>query len=407
MRSVLVMQMGARRNYVAARQLEAAGMLSALVTDAAWVAGDESLLRRAAERVGLGRRGLARRTVAGVARERVISSYWPTLAGGLKRVVDAERAYALIDEVFARVHGPHVLDGVRVVVSTQGNGGALLDAARARGALIVTDFVVTPQYLEIVRDEYARWPDWHERPPSLAAIGRYRARIGALLALSDIYLCPSAAVARDLACVPGFVAGRARVVPYGVSGRVMPACDVRPTAGRVLFAGEGGLRKGMPYLAAAATALKARMPGVEVVVAGAVSRRVRELRATRDVTFAGVLDAGAMAAEFARADVFCLPSLAEGSAVAIFEALAHGVPVVTTAASGSVVTNGVDGLIVAERDSAGIAEAVGSIVADRARRAAMSAAALTTAERYSEAACGAAFVALIAGLTGEGLRREF
>jgi len=407
MRSVLVMQMGARRTYVAARQLEAAGLLAALVTDAAWVAGDEGLVRRVAELVGLGRRGMARRTIAGIARERVITSLWPTLAGGLKRLMEPEPAYALIDEVFARVHGPRVLDRVRVVVSTQGNGGKLLAAAKARGAMVVTDFVVTPQYLEIVRDECARWPDWRERPPSISAIERYRARIGGLLALSDVYLCPSQTVARDLARVPGYVAGRARVLPYGVSGQVVGAGDVRPTPGRVLFAGEGSLRKGLPYLAAAAIVLKARMPGVEVVVAGAVSRRVRELRATRDLTFAGVLDADAMAAEFARADVFCLPSLAEGSAVAIFEALAHGVPVVTTAASGSMVSDGVDGVIVAERDSAAIVEAVGSIVADRARRAAMSAAALATAARYSEAACGAAFVAMIAGLSGEGLRREF
>jgi glycosyltransferase involved in cell wall biosynthesis len=50
------------------------------------------------------------------------------------------------------------------------------------------------------------------------------------------------------------------------------------------------------------------------------------------------------------ADVFLLPSICEGSALAIHEALAAGLPVVTTPNSGSVVRDGVDGYVVPVRD---------------------------------------------------------
>ena len=85
-----------------------------------------------------------------------------------------------------------------------------------------------------------------------------------------------------------------------------------------------------------------------------------------------------MADEMARADIFCLPSLAEGSATSIFEAMANGLPVVTTLSSGSVVADGVEGFIVAERDGAAIADAVERIVGDRVLRDRMSQESRTT-----------------------------
>src|SRR5229473_8545868 len=66
-RAVMVMQMGARRNYFGARQLEAAGLLHSLVCDAAWPADQLSWLARLA---GKAKPRLAsaikRRTVVGI-----------------------------------------------------------------------------------------------------------------------------------------------------------------------------------------------------------------------------------------------------------------------------------------------------------------------------------------------------
>ena len=162
-----------------------------------------------------------------------------------------------------------------------------------------------------------------------------------------------------------------------------------------MFAGAANLRKGIPYLAQAATLLKARRPDIEIIVTGTVTPVVRLQPLTKNLTFLGILGRERMADEFARADLFCLPSLAEGSATSIYEALANGVPVVTTELSGSIVRDGIEGLIVGERDGAAIANAIVRIVGDRNLRASMSVAALAAAERFSDEACGRAFVNVI------------
>jgi glycosyltransferase involved in cell wall biosynthesis len=102
-----------------------------------------------------------------------------------------------------------------------------------------------------------------------------------------------------------------------------------------------------------------------------------------------------MAEEFARADVFCLPSLAEGSPSSIFEAMANGVPIITTGSSGSTVEDGIEGFIVPERDSDALAFAITRLVSDRDLRDRMSAAARGAANRYSAEACGAKFISVI------------
>ena len=396
----MLIQQGARRNYLYACKLAEAGLLHSLVTDAAWRgprlergARFLDLARSLARCVPRLRGPIARRTVAGVRASQLKASLLPNLASAALFWLSPERRFALVDEVLAlrcRLRG---LDGVSVVVNYQGNGGSFLDHAKAKGAKIVTDFIITPKYLEIERNEHERWPGWETDITPLSVIDFYRRRVSHLVQISDVYLCPSEAVVRDLAELPGFVADRVRLVPYGVSGVLL--CEQQTVPGRVLFAGAAGLRKGLPYLAQAATLLKASHPGIEIVVAGEVSPAVASRAETRDLTFLGRLDRQRMAEEFARADVFCLPSLAEGSATSIFEALANGLPVVTTVSSGSVVVNGREGLIVNERSGQAIADAIARIVQHRDLRAAMSEAALASAAKYSDDACGEAFVGVV------------
>jgi glycosyltransferase involved in cell wall biosynthesis len=87
--------------------------------------------------------------------------------------------------------------------------------------------------------------------------------------------------------------------------------------------------------------------------------------------------------EFAQADVFALPTLAEGSALAHLEALACGLPVVTTANAGSRVRDGEDGFVVPLRDASALADRLEQLVRDRQLRESMSQAARTHAEELS------------------------
>jgi glycosyltransferase involved in cell wall biosynthesis len=66
------------------------------------------------------------------------------------------------------------------------------------------------------------------------------------------------------------------------------------------------------------------------------------------VVFVGELPTEGVRAELAKADIFCLPSFSEGLPVSIMEAMATGVPVVTTWIAGipELAENGVSALCV-------------------------------------------------------------
>lgn len=392
--NVMVIQMGARRNYIYAEQLERAGLLHSLVTDLAWPAqcgfGSGRILAQLAPALA---GAVARRTVVGVSAEKLKVSALPNLAHALLRWHHPEERFAITDEALAVACRLSGMDGARIIVNYLGNGGSFLDYAKARGAKIVTDFICMPSLWEIEEQERNRWPAWGGAPIPQRVIDRFRARMRHLLALSDVYLCPSSSVANDLARLPEFDPTRVRLTPYGAGGLAIRPAQTVP--GRVLFAGAAMPRKGLPYLGLAATQLRHEGLPLDVVVAGEATPVVRQQPEVRDIRFLGVLDRSGMAEELALADVFCLPSLTEGSSSAIFEALACGLPVVTTPSSGSVVRDGVEGLIVPERSAEATAVAIRRIVEDRELRQRMSVAALAAASRYSDESCGAAFVSVI------------
>jgi glycosyltransferase involved in cell wall biosynthesis len=92
---------------------------------------------------------------------------------------------------------------------------------------------------------------------------------------------------------------------------------------------------------------------------------------------------------FAQADVFAFPSLMEGSAYVTYEAMAAGLPVVTTLNAGSYVRHGADGFIVPLRDTEALEEAMEFLYWNKGLRHWMGAnakerARLFTWERYRE-----------------------
>ena len=59
---------------------------------------------------------------------------------------------------------------------------------------------------------------------------------------------------------------------------------------------------------------------------------------------------------YRKADLFVLPTLSDGFAITQLEAMSHGLPVITTPCCGEVVSDGVDGFIVAPRDAEALAK---------------------------------------------------
>ncbi len=186
----------------------------------------------------------------------------------------------------------------------------------------------------------------------------------------------------------GVRAERVKVIPPGVDLRVWPAWprNGRQTLPRVLFVGGDFERKGGQLLLnwfrehgrgrceldLVTRAAVAPEPGVRVHrgIAGNTpeARRV-----------------------FAEADIFTLPSLGECFGIASVEAMAAGLPVITTSVGGSpdIVLPGETGFLIRPNDPYELAHALDTLVSDRSLRLRQGAAGRARAERLFDGVANA------------------
>ena len=147
----------------------------------------------------------------------------------------------------------------------------------------------------------------------------------------------------------------------------------------VLFAGSGWERKGLRFAIGAINA--AQLPNATLLVAGL--GRKRGLPRSARVRFLGPVKD--MPRYLAAADAFLLPTLYDPFSNACLEALAAGLPVITTAHNGfaEIIAPGVEGEVVAEPDD--IAALAGALKkwSDPARRAAIHPRLLALGARFS------------------------
>lgn len=388
--------MGSRRGYELARMLQVRGALAALHTSSAWLEGKQpgKIFRRLS---GVSEGVVQRRTIRGIPEAKVRITFLPEMMDHILLWAGAgqESRFRVSDWMLGLSARNAGLNNASIVLNTTGNGGAAyLRWAKRQGARVVSDIAITPLVYEILREECDRWYGWEVPQGFQADADLYRSHIENLVSLSDLLLSPSSVVDDGLASVNGFNIDRLVRVPYGLGAFELQTGA--PIPKRVLFAGQAGLRKGLPYLAEAARAL--RPLGYEFRVAGAAPDRIREKPECAALTFLGHLEPSKMKEEFKLADVFCLPSLAEGMASVTLEALANGLPCVVTRSAGSPVRNGHDGLIVPERNGLAVAEAIRAIAEDRLTRKLMSEAALSTAALHTLDVVGNQLYAVLADL---------
>ncbi len=120
----------------------------------------------------------------------------------------------------------------------------------------------------------------------------------------------------------------------------------------LLFCGSGWERKGLKYLIAALP----DSPKIKLLVVG--KGRPPQATSTR-IVFAGSMPDVENA--YAAADLFALPAIYEPSANVVFEAMAAGLPVITSASNGAaeLIREGVDGTVIANpADVAALSRAI-------------------------------------------------
>lgn len=153
------------------------------------------------------------------------------------------------------------------------------------------------------------------------------------------------------------------VVPYGVDFSQFPCRTSPPSEDapfRIIWVGSMTQRKGLSYFLDAIAALPRE--NLEVLICGYYDPDAQAIR-NRNLPCIRLLKAlptAALTAELRAADLFVLPSLAEGFGHAIIEALASGLPVLTTASTCApdVLIDGQHGFIVPIRDSRALVEKI-------------------------------------------------
>jgi glycosyltransferase involved in cell wall biosynthesis len=216
------------------------------------------------------------------------------------------------------------------------------------------------------------------------------------LALAEAVIVPSQFVRSTLlehrAC-----AAPVHVVPFGSP----PALQEPPpthTSGplRVLYVGSLGQRKGLFYLLEAMEALGSHAS--LTLIGRPTSPDCAPLNAAlQRYPWISSLPHAEILAQMSKHDVLVLPSLFEGFALVISEALSRGLPVIATPNSGATecVRDGLEGFIVPIRSSQAIAEQLQWLVDHRDALAAMREACLDRARELSWAVYEAGLCALV------------
>lgn len=231
--------------------------------------------------------------------------------------------------------------------------------------------------LRLLVEEYARWGARVRLP-----IWNYRRSVQEINA-ADYVIVPSP-FARDSVLAAGVTADKLIEIPFGVdTRRYVPAGDRSTHPFRIVFAGQISLRKGVPYLLEAWR--RVNWPDAELWLIGAVTPDVARMVPTwYQLSGVKFIDHTAqLAALLQQCDVFVFPSIEEGSALVTYEALACGLPVITTPNAGSVVRDGVEGFIVPIRDVEALAERIQQLREDPGLRAVMGRAAIERARAFT------------------------
>jgi glycosyltransferase involved in cell wall biosynthesis len=207
----------------------------------------------------------------------------------------------------------------------------------------------------------------------------------------------------DRVCALGFERERARVIPYGVDTEKFSPGDDRQTSWRAelgipadavvgLSVGRMVTKKGYHVLMETLAEVMALDPDLHLVLAGGGARLEELERAAspwRDrVHFPGAVLRDALPDLYRAADFFLLPAVhdakgnVDGLPNVILEAMATGLPVVASRISGIplAITDGIEGLLVEEKDPTQLLEAISQLVGNRDRRLQIGGAARARAE---------------------------
>jgi glycosyltransferase involved in cell wall biosynthesis len=243
----------------------------------------------------------------------------------------------------------------------------LCEVAASRGIQCVGDQMIAPGITE--RDEariaHERFPGWEAASPTAldTLIEMESETWDVLTAIS----CPSEYVKNELVKA-GVAKEKIHVINYPVDENAFHYVDRRGRKAplKVGFVGQVGLRKGVPYFSQVASRFSPNEVQFYLVGHSLLTpEAARNVAAHATITSALRSEVPRYLAEF---DLIYFPTTCEGSAYALMEAMATGLPVVTSPNSGTVARHGIEGFLCPYDDIDAATEYIHMLVRDEELR---------------------------------------
>ncbi len=186
------------------------------------------------------------------------------------------------------------------------------------------------------------------------------------------------------------------IIPNGVdldhfSSGVSPIDEFGDGKINILFVGRLEKRKGLNYLLEAHKQIKQEIPNSRLIIVGPGTRLRNKYEkqvvqnGLKDVVFVGYVAHDELPRYYKTADIVCAPATGKESfGIVLLEAMALGKPVVASNIDGyaSIMTHGVEGLLVPPKDEKALAQALISLMANESLRQQMGARGRLTAGGY-------------------------
>lgn len=262
-----------------------------------------------------------------------------------------------------------------VVVASYGTGVEAFAAIKRRGGRAVLHYPAAHNRYQrkLMAEDAAISPEFARALPNFDAAGpHYERRLDIECERADRILVGSS-FARSAFIAEGCDPSKILAIPFGVdTSRFRPPTDARPRERfRALFVGDIGQRKGVSYLLQGYESF--RKADTELHIVGALAPGAEVYDRFRGLYSHTPHTPQAQLADIYReADVFVFPSLTEGMPLVVLEAMASGLPVITTPHGPSdIITEGSDGFLVPIRDPQAIAERLEILYRDPDYRLAM------------------------------------
>jgi len=337
-------------HYGYARELHQAGMLQAFVCG----------FPRYSRRAPLHEIGGALRRV-----DQLQTIYVASLKLKAPRMISAELAHWAKIQIDRRSR--EALKHADVFLFYNGCGLESARWFRRRGGLAIVEAVNSHVLVQerIMRDEYKTlglpWRPFHPRETK---------RRVAEVEEANYVLLPSGFVAKSF-LAQGIPAERLLRVPYPLQ-KIPGASGLRRQnttddgVFRVLYVGTIYIRKGLRYLIEGFKRLK--FPKKELWIVGPTANPtgLEGVSIPEGVKFFGPLKGEELQSVYQRATVFCLPSIEEGLALVLSEALGYGLPVIATENTGveDLLADGKGAMVVPIRNPEAIATQLNRLAGD-------------------------------------------